>query len=59
MDKEIDCFYDNVKCQWFSVASSRNAHSQGKVSLGVLMTTPKRTLSEGKRSTRFEPRFKV
>lgn len=57
MDKEIDCLYDKVKYQWFSFTSSGNVHSQGKVCLRVLMTTQKRTLSEAKRSTHFEPRL--
>uniref|UniRef100_A0A0V0GXB9 Putative ovule protein n=1 Tax=Solanum chacoense TaxID=4108 RepID=A0A0V0GXB9_SOLCH len=59
MDKEIDCFYEKVKYQWFSIASSGNAHSQGEVCLRVLMTTLKRTLSEAKCSTRFDPRFRA
>ncbi|KAG5608571.1 hypothetical protein H5410_019852 [Solanum commersonii] len=58
MDKEIDCFYNKVKYQWFS-ASSRNAHSQGKVCPRALMTTLKRILSDTKHSTRFEPRFRA
>ncbi|KAG5620679.1 hypothetical protein H5410_005897 [Solanum commersonii] len=40
-----------------SVASSNEAHRQGNVCLRTLMMTLKYTLSEAKRSTRFEPRF--
>lgn len=30
MDKVIDCFYDKVKSQWFSITSSGNAHHKEK-----------------------------
>ncbi|KAG5581563.1 hypothetical protein H5410_052190 [Solanum commersonii] len=39
--------------------SLEEAHCQGKICLRTLMTTPKRTLSKAKRSTRFEPRFRA
>lgn len=42
MKKEIEKKNDKVQCQLFSVASSKEAHLQGKVFLRTLMTTLKR-----------------
>lgn len=57
INKEVDCFYDKVKCQWFNIASSGKAHSQGKAFLIALMIV-KHMLSEVKHVMHFEPRFR-
>lgn len=59
MDKEIENKLWEVKYALLRVASSWEAHWQGKVYLKVLTMILKHTLSETEHSTCYEPHFKA